>query len=193
MPDLMTMQKLVSTGAGLQIFAIFSSLFGTCMHLQCQNEKKAKQIRSAMSSGVIKPAGPSLHELCRYKCKAEAAPHPWHAISASREQNAADYVIMSCTPSPKAAKPVWAKQLTRLPCLVVYVKFQFVGYVIAVDLQHHFVGYLYWPHLATVGKNRANHYLLDHALWAQRATKERIAGGKCSIYSVSERLRRTSS
>ncbi len=33
---------------------------------------------------------------------------------------------MSCTPLPKAAKPVWAKQLTRLPCLVVYVKFQFV-------------------------------------------------------------------
>ncbi len=31
---------------------------------------------------------------------------------------------MSCTPLPKAAKPVWAKQLTRLPCLVVYVKFQ---------------------------------------------------------------------
>ncbi len=27
---------------------------------------------------------------------------------------------------PKAAKPVWAKQLTRLPCLVVYAKFQFV-------------------------------------------------------------------
>ncbi len=33
---------------------------------------------------------------------------------------------MSCTPLPKAAKPVWAKQLTRLPCLVVCVKFQFV-------------------------------------------------------------------
>ncbi len=33
---------------------------------------------------------------------------------------------MSCTPLLKAAKPVWAKQLTRLPCLVVYVKFQFV-------------------------------------------------------------------
>ncbi len=31
---------------------------------------------------------------------------------------------MSCTPLPKAAKPVWAKQLTRLPRLVVYVKFQ---------------------------------------------------------------------
>ncbi len=32
---------------------------------------------------------------------------------------------MSCTPLPKAAKPVWAKQLTQLPCLVVYAKFQF--------------------------------------------------------------------
>ncbi len=31
---------------------------------------------------------------------------------------------MSC--NPNTAKPVWAKQLTRLPCLVVYVKFQFV-------------------------------------------------------------------
>ncbi len=33
---------------------------------------------------------------------------------------------MSCTPLPKAAKPVLAKQLTQLPCLVVYTKFQFV-------------------------------------------------------------------
>ncbi len=33
---------------------------------------------------------------------------------------------MSSPPLPKAAKAVWAKQLTRLPCLVVYVKFQFV-------------------------------------------------------------------
>ncbi len=33
---------------------------------------------------------------------------------------------MSCTPLPKAAKPVWAKQLTRLPCFVVYVNSQFV-------------------------------------------------------------------
>ncbi len=35
--------------------------------------------------------------------------------------------LMSCTPLPKAAKPVWAKQLTRLPCLVVNVKFQLGG------------------------------------------------------------------
>ncbi len=34
--------------------------------------------------------------------------------------------LMSCTPLQKAAKPVWPKQLTRLPCLVVYVNFQFV-------------------------------------------------------------------
>ncbi len=31
---------------------------------------------------------------------------------------------MSCTHLPKAAKPVWAKQLTRLLCPVVYVKLQ---------------------------------------------------------------------
>ncbi len=31
-----------------------------------------------------------------------------------------------CTPLPKAVKRVWANQLARLPCLVVYVKFQFV-------------------------------------------------------------------
>ncbi len=29
---------------------------------------------------------------------------------------------MSCTPSPKPVKPVWANQLTRLPCVVVYDK-----------------------------------------------------------------------
>ncbi len=34
---------------------------------------------------------------------------------------------MRCTPLPKATKPVWANQLTRLPCLVVYVKVQFVS------------------------------------------------------------------
>ncbi len=33
---------------------------------------------------------------------------------------------MSCTPLPKAAKPFWAKQLTRLPFLVLCVKFQLV-------------------------------------------------------------------
>ncbi len=30
--------------------------------------------------------------------------------------------LMSCTPLPKAAKPVWSKQLTRLPCLIVLAK-----------------------------------------------------------------------
>ncbi len=33
--------------------------------------------------------------------------------------------LRGCTPLPKAAKWVRTKQLTRLPCLVVYVKFQF--------------------------------------------------------------------
>ncbi len=28
--------------------------------------------------------------------------------------------LMSCTPSPKAAKPVWAKPLTQLLCLVIF-------------------------------------------------------------------------
>ncbi len=34
--------------------------------------------------------------------------------------------LSSCTPLAKAAKPVWTKQLTRLPYLVVYVEFKFV-------------------------------------------------------------------
>ncbi len=29
--------------------------------------------------------------------------------------------MMGCTPLPKAAKSVWAKQLTRLPCLFQFV------------------------------------------------------------------------
>ncbi len=33
---------------------------------------------------------------------------------------------MSCTPLPKAAKPVWANQLIQLSCLVVQVKVLFV-------------------------------------------------------------------
>ncbi len=36
---------------------------------------------------------------------------------------------MSCIPSPKTAKLFWAKQLPRLPCLMVYVKFQFVDLI----------------------------------------------------------------
>ncbi len=47
---------------------------------------------------------------------------------------------MSCTYLPKAAKPVWANQLTRLPCRVVYAKFQFVNSTIQLsnrqDVQH---------------------------------------------------------
>ncbi len=35
--------------------------------------------------------------------------------------------LMSCTPfKPKAVKPVWAKQFTKLPGLKVYVKFHFI-------------------------------------------------------------------
>ncbi len=33
---------------------------------------------------------------------------------------------MNCTYLPKEAKPVWANQLTRLPCFVVYIKCQSV-------------------------------------------------------------------
>ncbi len=33
---------------------------------------------------------------------------------------------MSCTSISTATKPVWAKQVTGLPCLVAYAKFQFV-------------------------------------------------------------------
>ncbi len=33
---------------------------------------------------------------------------------------------MSCTHLPRATKLVWAYQVTRLPCLMIYVKFQFV-------------------------------------------------------------------
>ncbi len=36
---------------------------------------------------------------------------------------------MSCIPSPKTAKLFWAKQLPRLPCLMVCVKFQFVDLI----------------------------------------------------------------
>ncbi len=37
------------------------------------------------------------------------------------------YILLNATKVPQfGLRPVWAKQLTRLPCLVVYVKFQFV-------------------------------------------------------------------
>ncbi len=34
---------------------------------------------------------------------------------------------MSSTPLPKAAKPVWAVEPTRLPCLVACVKFRMLS------------------------------------------------------------------
>ncbi len=34
---------------------------------------------------------------------------------------------MSCAPLPKTAKPAWAKQLTRLACLVVGIKYYFAN------------------------------------------------------------------
>ncbi len=44
-----------------------------------------------------------------------------------------------CTLLPKATKPVWAKQLTRLPCLLVRVKLQF-----RILLQRKLVGSTRW-------------------------------------------------
>ncbi len=32
--------------------------------------------------------------------------------------------LISYTPLPKAAKPAWAKQLTRQPCLAIYIIYQ---------------------------------------------------------------------
>ncbi len=44
--------------------------------------------------------------------------------------------LMSCTPLPKAAKQVRDNQLTRLPRLVVYVKFQFVDKIMMhIDIE----------------------------------------------------------
>ncbi len=47
--------------------------------------------------------------------------------------------MSNCTPLPKAAKPVWAKQLTRLPCLVVCVNFQFEENVVE-NFKYAFIG-----------------------------------------------------
>ncbi len=52
---------------------------------------------------------------------------------------------MSCTPLLKAAKPVWAKQLTRLPCLVVYAKFQFV-HIIGREIKEGFCPFMKYDH-----------------------------------------------
>ncbi len=52
---------------------------------------------------------------------------------------------MSYTPVQKAAKPVWAKQLTRLPCHVVCVKFKFVYTTKSKNGQSAFAGFPQFP------------------------------------------------
>ncbi len=51
---------------------------------RCGKKKFLDQLTFGTSCGMTKPAGPSLHEQCRYACKAEAATqfHGWHTVSA---------------------------------------------------------------------------------------------------------------
>ncbi len=54
------------------------------------------QFTVGMYCGVTKPAEPSLHEQCRYTCKADAVRQfrRWHTISAPHVQNVADVFIV---------------------------------------------------------------------------------------------------
>ncbi len=51
---------------------------------RCGKEKVLDQLTFGTTCGMTKPAEPSLHEQCRYACKAEAATpfHGWHTVSA---------------------------------------------------------------------------------------------------------------
>ncbi len=49
----------------------------------------------------------------------------WQVVSRKSCSISSWGALKSCNPLPKAAKRGWANQLTRLPCFVVYVKFQF--------------------------------------------------------------------
>ncbi len=51
---------------------------------RCGKKKVLEQLSFGMSCSITKPSEPSLHEQCRYTCKAEAATqfHGWHTISA---------------------------------------------------------------------------------------------------------------
>ncbi len=63
---------------------------------RCGQKLVLDQFTVGASCGITKPAEPSLHEQCRYTCKAEAAPqfHGWHTVSATFAWNAADAVIV---------------------------------------------------------------------------------------------------
>ncbi len=65
------------SSAGLQLVC------ATCEAV-CGKEKVLDKLTFGTSCGMTKPAEPSLHEQCRYACKAEAATqfHGWHAVSA---------------------------------------------------------------------------------------------------------------
>ncbi len=62
---------------------------------RCGKENVLDKLTFGTSCGMSKQAEPSLHEQCRYACKAEAATlfHGWHTVSAPYSLNAADVVI----------------------------------------------------------------------------------------------------
>ncbi len=67
-----------------------------CATCEAVWEKVLEQLTFGTSCGMTKPAESSLHEQCRYACKAEAATqfHGWHTVSAPYAKNTADAVIV---------------------------------------------------------------------------------------------------
>ncbi len=59
----------------------------------------------------------------------------------------------------KAAKPVWAKQLTQLPCLVAYAKFQFVYITKKLIGQSAFAGFHQFSRPAMMGIWKGNQWV----------------------------------
>ncbi len=77
------------------------------------------------------PSGKQCHSLCRISPTLATYHHEMASIplvEVSRESysvSSKGEPLMGCTPLSKIVKPVWAKKLTRLCCLMVYIKFQF--------------------------------------------------------------------
>ncbi len=81
---------------------------------------------------------------------------------------------MSCSPLPKAAKPVRVKQLTQLPCLVVCIMYHFFLQLMLLKSPQHIKNQF---GLARKTKNVGKHDISSYGSKGQELNRQRCADG----------------
>ncbi len=86
--------------------------------------------------------------------------------------------LMSCSPLSKAEKPVWAYHLARMPCLVIYIKVEFVHPVKG------FSDWYYRTHLKSCLFIHCIPQLFSCTWWCAVVPDRNFAKFKCFSFSV---------